>query len=155
MTNLSAEYLLIQGQSRQTANVAPCAPSLATSVLYLDQMEPRALGQGCSPLQRPLLSSCSRCRRSQVQYDLLTPLLTKIAFFSLSQRPERTLSFSQKCCTSQITKTSLDVSGFLNFESYSKFVSSIGSVLLLELLYYKDYKNILVYVLNSIRIMHT
>ena len=80
MTNLSAEYLLIQGQSRQTANVAPCAPSPATSVLYLDQMEPRVLGQGCSPLQRPLLSSCSHCHRSQVQDDLLTPLLAKITF---------------------------------------------------------------------------
>ena len=53
MTSLSAKYLLIQGQSRQTANVVPCAPSLATSVLYLSQMELRVLGLGCSPLQRP------------------------------------------------------------------------------------------------------
>ena len=53
MTSLSAKYLLIQGRSRQTANVSLSAPSLATSLLYLSQMEPRVLGQGCSPLQRP------------------------------------------------------------------------------------------------------
>ena len=133
MTHLRAEYLLIQGQSRQTANVAPCAPSLATSVLYLDRMEPHALGQGCSPLRRPLLSSCSHCRHSQVQDDLLTPLLAKIASFSLSWCPERTLCLSRCCSTSQTPKTSLDVPGFLTFESYSKFVSSIRSFLLFEL----------------------
>ena len=52
MTSLSAKYLLIQGRSRQTAMVATCAPSLATSVLYLSQMKPRALSQARSPLQR-------------------------------------------------------------------------------------------------------
>ena len=104
MTSLSVKYLLIQGRSRQTAMVATCAPSLATSPWYLSQMKPRVLGQGCSPLQRAhrlllaLFVSASRSRMTLCGFSWPEPTCS-----SLCWHFERDLSFLPKQSTSWVS----------------------------------------------------
>jgi hypothetical protein len=129
MTSLSAKYLLIQGQSRQTANVSLCAPSLATSLLYLSQMEPRVFGQGCSPLQRPyplfFLSLSPLAGRGW-------PFETLAGQDRLASPSPGVLSVICPSCRSdarvELDKISLDVPSFLSCKSYSKFALSIKSL---------------------------
>ena len=129
MTSLSAKYLLIQGQSRQTANVSLCAPSSATSVLYLSQMEPRVFGQGGSPLQRP-------CPLFLLPLSLLAGRRWSFATPAGQSRPAPpspgVLSVICPSCRSGArvgsAQISLDVPSSLSCKSYSKFALSIKSL---------------------------
>lgn len=126
---MSAKYLLIQGRSRQTAMVATCAPSLATSAWYLSQMKPYVLGQGCSPL-----------RRAYPLFSLSLPPLSGqgwlfVASLGQSRLPAPStgaLSVICPSCQSSLragsAHISLDVACFFSCKSYSKFALSTQSL---------------------------
>ena len=128
IASLSAKYLQIQGRSRQTENVTSCAPSLATSVLYLSRMEPRVLGQRHSVLRRPHLLFLLSLSPLAVR---VWPFATPTGQGRLAAPSTGDLSVICPCCRSGArvgsAEISLDVPWYLSSKSHSKFALSTKS----------------------------